>query len=566
MEEKTNRIVDELLKNKLATKDQIDKALEESKRTGVELGKVLVSGGIVEENQFASLKADLLGVPFVDLKGYIVDPEVIHLIPEEMSRRSKLVPLFKIKDTLTVAMAEPKDVSAIDELQRKTGLKSIDTVLSSEADIFFVIDHYYGKGTSVEEAVKDVTELKTEVAPEEEVEARVLEQMAEEAPVVRIVNLLVIQALRERASDIHIEPAEENVNVRLRIDGVLHNIKPLPKQVQGAVISRIKILAKMDIAEKRKPQDGRIEAKAENKTIDLRVSTYPTSFGENVVIRLLDKTSFLLGMSQLGFSGKELARFEKIIRRPYGIILVTGPTGSGKTTTLYAALNSINTTEKNIITIEDPIEYQLPLIRQSQINPKAGLTFATGLRSILRQDPDIIMVGEIRDIETAEIAIHSALTGHLVLSTLHTNDAAGALTRLEDMGVEPFLVASSVTAILAQRLVRLLCEKCREAYEPSAELLKDLGIAKEKLTFYRPKGCKYCDSTGYKGRIAIFELLTVSEEIKKLILAKASSGEIKELARREGMSTLWEDGLNKIKAGITSPEEVVRVTREETIL
>ncbi len=564
MDERTNKLIKELVKRDLIKQDQVDKAVKEFKNTGVSVEKLLISSGALSADDITSVKADLLGVLFVNLKEYSIAPEVVGLIPENIARKWKVMPLFKIKDTLTVAMSDPDDIYVIDELQRLAKVKSIDTVLSSEENIQYAIDNYYGASSDVDQAVKDIDEITTQAIGEEDVEVKVLERMAEEAPVIRIVNLLIMRAIRERASDIHIEPEQDHVGVRFRVDGVLREINPLPKHLQGAVISRVKILSKMDIAEKRKPQDGRIQARIENKDIDLRVSCYPTAHGENVVIRILDRSSFLLGLPQLGFSKKELDRFEKVIRKPYGIILVTGPTGSGKTTTLYAALNVISSSEKNIITIEDPIEYQLPLIRQSQINPKAGLTFATGLRSILRQDPDIIMVGEIRDIETAEIAIHSALTGHLVFSTLHTNDAAGALTRLEDMGVEPFLVASSMVGILAQRLVRVLCSKCKEAYTPDKELLKELGFDHDKdLKFHKAKGCKYCDDIGYKGRLGIFELLIVTEEVKKLVLAKASSGSIKEMARKEGMITLWEDGLAKVKAGITTLEEVAKVTREE---
>ena len=564
MDQKSNPVINALLKKSLITQENIDRATEESKDKGISIEKAFVSAGILQEYQLASVKADVLGVPFVNLREYLIEPTVIELVPEDVARKLKLMPLFKIEDTLTVAMFEPKDIFAIDELHRRTGFKSIDTVLSTEADITYAIDHNYGSSGVIEEAMKDVElAIEKREAPEE-VEVRALEQMAEEAPVIRVVNLLIMQAIRERASDIHIEPDEKKLGVRLRIDGVLRDVTPFPKDHQGAIISRIKILSKMDIAEKRRPQDGRIQVKIEGREVDLRVSTYPTLFGENVVIRILDRSGLLLTLLQLGFSLDEMKRFDKLIRRPFGIILVTGPTGSGKTTTLYAALNTINSVEKNIITIEDPIEYQIALVRQSQINPKAGLTFATGLRSILRQDPDIVMVGEIRDVETAEISIHASLTGHLVFSTLHTNDASGALTRLEDMGVEPFLVTSSVVGILAQRLVRVLCEKCKEAYKPSVELLDDLGIAHQhNLTFWKAKGCRYCEDAGYKGRTGIFELLLVSEEIKKLVLKKASSGEIKELARKEGMITLWEDGLRKAKEGVTTIEEVIKVTREE---
>ncbi|MCX5713046.1 MAG: GspE/PulE family protein, partial [Candidatus Omnitrophica bacterium] len=384
---------------------------------------------------------------------------------------------------------------------------------------------------------------------------------AEEAPVIKLVNLIIMQAVKDKASDIHVEPGEEKVLIRFRIDGILHEIQQIPKHLQSALASRVKVMAKMDISEIRNPQDGRIQLKMESKSLDLRVSTFPTMHGENIVMRILDKSSVILGLKELGFAKNDLAEFDKIVRHPNGIVLVTGPTGSGKTTTLYAALSAINSIEKNIITIEDPVEYEIPLIRQTQVNPRAGLTFANGLRSILRQDPDIIMVGEIRDKETADIAIQASLTGHLVLSTLHTNDAASSLTRLIDMGIEPFLIASSVIGILAQRLVRVICPKCKEKYMPSDEIIKDLGLD-QKIELFRGKGCMHCRNTGFTGRIGIFELLTVTEEIKNMVTSKRSANEIKKKALEQGMRVLRDDGMEKVKSGITTAEEVLRVTEE----
>jgi len=421
-----------------------------------------------------------------------------------------------------------------------------------------VIDQYYGAIGSAEELVRGLTKEKME---ERLKGTKGLAEIAEDAPIVKLVSLIIMQAVKDKASDVHIEPAEDKVLVRYRIDGILHEVQQIPKHLQSALASRVKVMARMDIAETRNPQDGRIQLKMENKDLDLRVSSFPTINGENLVLRILDKSSVLMGLAELGFAGKDLKNFDKLIRRPNGIILVTGPTGSGKTTTLYAALSTINSIEKNIITIEDPVEYEIPLIRQTQVNPKAGLTFANGLRSILRQDPDIIMVGEIRDKETAEIAIQASLTGHLVFSTLHTNDAPGALTRLIDMGIEPFLIASSITGILAQRLVRVICPKCKEKYTPSDEVIHDLGL-KEKVELYRGKGCMHCKETGFSGRVGIFELLLMNETIKNMVTAKASSGDIKKNALASGMTTLYEDGIEKIKNGVTTAEEMLRVTEE----
>lgn len=552
---KENRI-DLLIKKGIITQDQLIKARTEAEKTGIPVERALEKLGFISEVDIAQVIADSMGVPFMDLTDYLIDSEVVKLIPEAVARKYKAMPLFKVGDSLTVAMENPQDIEAIDEIRVKSRMDSIEPVLSTEDMIQKAIDQYYGALGDTDELIKGLTKDKLEAK-----NAKGLAEVAEEAPVIKLVNMFIMQAVKDRASDIHVEPEEDKVRIRYRIDGILHEIKDLPKHLQSALASRIKVMAQMDIAETRNPQDGRIQLKMENKNIDLRVSTFPTVHGENIVLRILDKSSVILGLAELGFSDKDLKDFDKVIHHPNGIILVTGPTGSGKTTTLYAALSTINTMEKNIITIEDPVEYELPLIRQTQVNPKAGLTFASGLRSILRQDPDIVMVGEIRDRETADIAIRASLTGHLVFSTLHTNDAASALTRLLDMGVEPFLVSSSVIAILAQRLVRVICPKCKEKYSPSQEIINNLNLTK-KVEFYHGKGCMRCKETGFIGRIGIFELLLMNDTIKNMITAKKSANEIKKAALDSGMRVLLDDGLDKVQKGITTVEEVLKVTEE----
>ncbi len=549
---------DLLIKKGIITQDQINKAKEEAMKTGMTTEKALEKLGFISEVDIATVYADSLGIPFIDLSDYLIDPEVIKLVPEAVASKYKTVPLFKIGNSLTVAMSDPEDVADLDEVRKKSNFDTVEPVLSTLDMIQSIIDQYYGAIGSAEELVKGMTKEKMDASAKS---IKGLAGVAEEAPVIKLVNLIILQAVKDKASDIHIEPAEDKVLIRFRIDGILHEVQQIPKHLQSALVSRVKVMAKMDISEIRNPQDGRIQVKMESKSLDLRVSTFPTMHGENIVMRILDKSSVILGLKELGFAKNDLTAFDKIVRHPNGIVLVTGPTGSGKTTTLYAALSAINSIEKNIITIEDPVEYEIPLIRQTQVNPRAGLTFANGLRSILRQDPDIIMIGEIRDKETADIAIQASLTGHLVLSTLHTNDAASSLTRLIDMGIEPFLIASSVIGILAQRLVRVICSKCKEKYQPSEEIIKDLGLS-QKIELFRGKGCMHCRNTGFTGRLGIFELLTVTEEIKNMVTAKRSANEIKKKALEQGMRVLRDDGMEKVKSGITTAEEALRVTEE----
>jgi len=545
-------ILERLLSSGLITKEQIVKAQEHSRISGATLDKVLIKDGMVLEEDFANTVADEIGIPFVDLKDYLIDTDTIKLVPEKLARDKNIIPLFRISNTLTVAMGDPEDIITIDELRLKTGF-DIETVLATDSAIRSAIEQYYGVTGSMEDVLEAIDKHKLIKLPDN-VSAKVLEDLAQEAPIVKFVNLLIMEAVKSRASDIHIEPEEDSLRIRFRIDGFLHEISSPSKNMQAAIISRIKVLSKMDIAEKRKPQDGQLQMRIENRNIDVRVASFPTVYSENVVLRILDKANVILELSQLGFVKEVLATFQELIKQPNGIMLVTGPTGSGKTTTLYAAIQTINSEERNIITLEDPVEYHLPRIRQSQINPKAGVTFAAGLRSILRQDPDVIMVGEIRDLETVDIAVQAALTGHLVFSTLHTNDAAGTISRLLDMGAEPFLVSSSVIGILAQRLVRAVCPKCKEPH-------KETEDGKE-YTYYRSKGCGYCKNTGFHGRLGIFELMVIDDKIRKLISTKASSEEIRKAAQEAGMRTLREDGLARARTGITTLEEVMRVSIE----
>ena len=546
-------IVDLLLKQGVLTAEQVARAKEEVKRTGMKLESALEKLGFINEEDVCRVKAEAMGVLYMDLGNYLIDAELVKFIPENVAKKFKVVPLFKIANTLTVAMVDPQDIEALDQVRKTSKIDDVEAVLATERSIIKILDSYYGAIGSIEEIVSVIEKGRFAKLNES------LAEVAEEPPVIKLVNLLIMEAVKGKVSDIHVEPEQDMVRVRYRIDGVLHEAHTLPHKLQNAVISRIKILSEMDIAESRRPQDGKIHLKLENKELDIRVSTFPTVHGENVVMRLLDKSSVMLGVHDLGLSADNLGRFEKLIHNPHGIILVTGPTGSGKTTTLYAALTSISSSEKNIITIEDPVEYQLPLIRQTQVNTKADITFANGLRSILRQDPDVIMVGEIRDKETAEVAIQASLTGHLVFSTLHTNDAPSALTRLIDMGIEPFLISSSVIGILAQRLVRTLCDKCKEPLTASGASLKEFGV-EGKVDLFAAKGCPHCKNTGFKGRASISELLVITEDIRKMVSEKISADQIRKKAVGSGMKTLREDGFEKAKTGITTLDEVLRVT------
>lgn len=554
MPEQTKKIGEILIEQGLITQTQLSETLQEQKLTGEKLGEILIKKGLISPEELERCLTKQSGIAQFDLSNYIIEPAVVKLIPEEFTQKYKLVPVFLVENTLTVAMSDPGNVFIIDELQRITKL-IIEPVRASELEIKKALDQYYGGSSTLQEIVSSIDKSKLAEG----------EKLGEEAPIIKIVNYLIIQAVQLKASDIHIEPEEKYLAVRYRVDGLLRRQSPLPKDLAGAVISRFKIMAGLDISEKRLPQDGRILMKIGSKDIDFRVSTCPTAHGENVVLRILDKSGLLLGLESLGFASRELTLFQELLRSPYGIILVTGPTGSGKTTTLYSALQILNREDVNIMTVEDPVEYQFPGIRQVHVNIKAGLTFAAALRSFLRQDPNIIMVGEIRDRETAEIAVQAALTGHLVLSTLHTNDSASAFTRLIDMEVEPFLVSSSILGTLAQRLIRKICEKCKESYCPDDETLRNIGLEDKigkNIQFNRGRGCKLCNSSGYKGRIGIYELLKISPAIQDLVLKRSSADDIRAAAVKEGLSTLRTAALEKLVLGLTTPEEVARVTLE----
>ncbi|MBI3615758.1 MAG: Flp pilus assembly complex ATPase component TadA [Candidatus Omnitrophica bacterium] len=586
-------IGEQLVKKGIVTPDQLKEATEKQRLNGRLLGEVLIEMGFATEQQVIEALADHLGIAFVDVSTYEVDKEVLSLFPEEILRKNQIIPLFKVDKTVTVAMTDPLNIRVIDRL-RFLSHYEIDPLFGTKSAIERALDRYLGSAGSLEGVMRGIGlegsgEAKVSPAPggikSVPASPRSLDRKrmqaagttgsasdqvtgliaaAEKVPVVKIVDAIIKAAVDNRASDIHVEPEETSMYLRYRIDGILYDVSPPPKSMELAIISRIKIMANMDIAERRLPQDGRIQTQVGEKEVDLRVSTFPTIHGENVSIRVLDKSAITLTLEQLGFDLGTLSRFDTLLSRPHGIVLVTGPTGCGKTTTLYAALRTVNAVEKNVITLEDPVEYRIPRIRQSQVDVKAGLTFANGLRSILRQDPDIVLIGEIRDLETSEIAIHAALTGHMVFSTLHTNDAPGALTRLIDMGVEPFLTASSVVGVLAQRLVRTLCAKCKEPYEPTPEILKSLGISPGKKTIlYRLKGCEECKKTGYRGRTGVYELMETTDVVRDLVLRKASSREIKEQAVKEGMTTLRKAGISKVLEGLTTVEEVLRVTEHD---
>ncbi|MBI3010896.1 MAG: type II/IV secretion system protein [Candidatus Omnitrophica bacterium] len=543
-----------LLEQGTLNQEQLDGAQAHAEQSGQPLRRILVQAGLMTESALVELMAAQSGLATVDLSTHVIRPDVLQLIPPTLARRHTLIPIFKIAETLTIAIADPLNFLAMDDVRLQVG-GDVKAVLASESSIRKALDQYYGPLVSL----KEVSQAIKAAEQPHQVDGAAT---ADEGPVVRLVNLLVMQAVKEHASDIHLEPGNGVLRTRFRIDGVLHQVPGPSKALQSAVVSRIKVLADMDIAERRKAQDGRFRLSIEDQDIDVRVSTIPTPFGEKVVMRLLHQSREVLDLGQLGLAADALKTFQQLVHSPHGIVLVTGPTGSGKTTTLYAALQMTNDLQKNILTIEDPIEAQLPGINQVQVNPKAEMTFASALRSFLRQDPDILMVGEIRDRETAQIAMQAALTGHLVFSTLHTNDAPSSLTRLAEMAVDRFLIASSVIGILAQRLVRVICPRCKESYRATAQLASEIQL-KEGALLFRGKGCSTCRQSGYKGRIGIFELLPVTEAIKDLLVAKTPDHEIREAARKAGMRTLREDGFVKALAGVTTVEEVLRVTQLE---
>ena len=554
-----DRLTRILLEKKLVSEEDIGKALEEHKKKGGKLSDILLEMGLISKKDLTVVLCEEFGCPPIDLARYKISPEVLDLVPKKIAKHYKIIPVSKMGNMLAVAMSDPLDVLAMDDIKAITGCE-IGPVVSNEKDIMNAIAEYYDGITH--ENIEQMAEGEIKVLednPETEINQSDLMRLTQDAPVVRITNLLLSEAVRLRASDLLIEPLEEELRVRYRIDGILLEGRKPPKQIHSAIISRLKVMADLDIAERRLPQDGRFKIKIEEREVDFRLSILPTNMGEKAALRVLDKSQATLNLDVLGFTGKSLEDLKTVAQRPHGMILVCGPTGCGKTTTLYSVLKYIDTPDKNIITVEDPVEYQLFGINQVSVRFDIGLTFAGALRSILRQDPDIIMIGEIRDFETVDIAIKSALTGHLVLSTLHTTTASGSIVRLVNMGVEPFLITSSVLLIAAQRLVRKICPRCKEPYIIDELMAKKLNI-KPKTQVFRGKGCNDCQKAGYKGRIGLIETLVLSPKIRALIMEKAQEHVITETARKEGMVSIRQDGISKVMAGLTTVEEVLRVT------
>jgi len=579
------RIGELLLKEKRITPEQLQEALNYQRQNGGKLGFNLIKLGYVKDDEITALLSKQYGVPSIALSQFEIDPGVVKLVPAETAQKYQIVPLSRAGATLTIAMTDPTNVFAMDDIKFMTGY-NVEPVVASETAVIEAIQKYYGKGAAGAAAAPPAGASALEVASRaledmpvladadvevledlEEISVEMLAKQGEEAPVIKLVNVILMSAIQKGASDIHIEPYEKEFRVRYRIDGLLYNIMQPPMKFRDAMTSRIKIMAKLDIAEKRLPQDGRIKIRFQDngsaKEIDFRVSSLPTLFGEKIVMRLLDKDKLMLDMTKLGFESESLARFETAIAKPWGMVLVTGPTGSGKTNTLYSSISKINTPETNIMTAEDPVEFNLMGVNQVQVRENIGLNFAAALRSFLRQDPNVILVGEIRDFETAEIAVKAALTGHLVLSTLHTNDAPSTVNRLMNMGIEPFLVASSLNLVCAQRLVRRICKNCTEPHPTPAPALLHAGFSAEDANTVVPnrgKGCEKCNNTGYKGRVGLYEVMDVTEELRELVLVGASSLELRRKAVEEGMLTLRASGLRKVKDGVTTIDEVVRET------
>jgi len=556
---------------KLLDEGKIRRALQIQKKRGGSLGKILVKENIITRKDFMAFLSEQLSIPPIDLSKYKIDPDVAKLVPEKLAVRHNLIPMSKVGNTITLAMSDPTDVLAIDDVRTITSREAdrLDIVIAGEEEIKEALARAFGGASEdIAKLVKDANVEDVQVVEEEKFDIGEITAESKKAPIVKIVSLILNEALRRRASDIHIEPQEKSLRVRYRIDGVLHEAQRLPKKNQNAIIVRLKIMSNLDITETRRPQDGRFKIKFGRKNIDFRVSILPIAFGNKIVLRALDKTNLEIGLEKLGFLPQPLGVFKKVLARPFGMVLLTGPTGSGKSTTLYSIMSSINTPERNIVTIEDPVEYELAGTTQIQVKPEIGLTFANGLKSILRQSPDVIMVGEIRDFETADIAIKASLTGQIVLSTLHTNDAAGAITRLVDMGVEPFLVAASIILTAAQRLVRSICLRCKEPVDIPRSVLervvgeRDINQVMKKKPFYHGKGCQHCNNTGYHGRVGILEVLPLDDTIRDMIIKRAPVDDIRKYAASEGMQTLREGAIENLTRGVTTLEEILRVTTE----
>jgi type IV pilus assembly protein PilB len=559
-----NRLGELLVRNKLISEAQLAKALEEQKVQGGRLGASLIKLGFLKEEELAAFLSRQYGVPSINLSEFEIDPSVIKLVPAEVAQKYQVIPINRAGSTLIVAMSDPSNIFAIDDIKFMTGY-NVEVVVAPEASIKLAIDKYYDQSASFDEVMGDLEDIDLELVDEgEDVDVKDLEKASEDAPVVKLVNLILTDAIKRKASDIHIEPYEKSFRVRYRIDGVLYEVMKPPMKLKNAITSRIKIMSEMDIAERRLPQDGRIKIKLPGgKDMDYRVNCLPTLFGEKVCLRLLDKSNLQLDMTKLGYEPQALEWFKKEIHKPFGMVLVTGPTGSGKTVSLYSALAELNKTTENISTAEDPVEFNFAGINQVQMHEEIGLNFAAALRAFLRQDPDIIMIGEIRDFETAEIGVKAALTGHLVLSTLHTNDAPATINRLLNMGIEPFLVASAVNLITAQRLGRRVCPECKQPEEIPKQALIDAGVPPEdvdQFVCYKGAGCPNCNGTGYRGRVGIYQVMPMFEELREMILAGANTAEIKRESMRLGVKTMRQSALTKLKEGMTSLEEVLRCT------
>jgi type IV pilus assembly protein PilB len=561
---KGNRLGELLVRNQLVTEDQLKKALDLQKSEGSRLGAALIKLGFIKEDELAAFLSRQYGVPSINLSEFEIDTAVIRLLPAEVAQKYQIIPINRAGSTLIVAMSDPSNIFAIDDIKFMTGY-NVEVVVAPEAAIKKAIDKYYDQSATFADVMEDLDDIDLQVVDEaDNVDVRDLEKASEDAPVVKLVNLILTDAIKRNASDIHIEPYETTFRVRYRIDGVLYEVMKPPMKLKNAITSRIKIMAEMDIAERRLPQDGRIKIKlGAGKDMDYRVNCLPTLFGEKIVLRLLDKSNLQLDMTKLGYEPKALAWFQEAIHKPFGMVLVTGPTGSGKTVSLYSALGELNKVTENISTAEDPVEFNFAGINQVQMHEEIGLNFAAALRAFLRQDPDIIMIGEIRDFETAEIGVKAALTGHLVLSTLHTNDAPSTINRLLNMGIEPFLVASAVNLITAQRLGRRVCAACKEPEDIPKQALIDAGVSADEVdeyVCYRGVGCPICNNTGYKGRVGIYQIMPMFEELRELILAGANTAEIKRESMRLGVKTMRQSALTKLKEGVTSMEEVLRCT------
>ncbi|MHC1696726.1 MAG: type IV-A pilus assembly ATPase PilB [Geobacteraceae bacterium] len=561
-----SRLGELLVRSNLITRDQLQRALEEQKHSGgqLRLGAILVKEGYISESELTAFLSKQYSVPSINLAEFEIEPAVVKLLPVEVVQKYQAIPVNRSGSTLILAMSDPSNIFAIDDIKFMTGY-NVEVVVASDTGIKSAIDKYYDQSASLADMMSDLDMADLEVvADHDEVDVTSLERATEDAPVVKLVNMILSDAIKRKASDIHIEPYERSFRVRYRIDGVLYEAMKPPLKLKNAITSRLKIMAELDIAERRLPQDGRIKIKlGGGKDMDFRVSVLPTLFGEKIVMRLLDKSSLQLDMTKLGYEPEALAHFKEAIHKPFGMVLVTGPTGSGKTVSLYSALSELNKTTENISTAEDPVEFNFAGINQVQMHEDIGLNFAAALRSFLRQDPDIIMIGEIRDFETAEIGVKAALTGHLVLSTLHTNDAPATINRLLNMGIEPFLVASAVNLITAQRLARRICSECKEIEEIPVQALIDAGCSPEEapaFVCYKGKGCPKCNETGYKGRVGFYQVMPMYEEIRELILNGANTAEIKRESMRLGVKTMRQSGLTKLKEGVTSFEEVLRVT------